>query len=225
MNETLFTNRPSRQSLPSPLRASHDPPSLVVIDLETLGTAAGSVICQIAAARIDADLIPGFAADPESDPSDAVTDLFHEDVSIASGIKAGLTIDPETVAWWLRQDRKVAANVLLPKEPVDLGEALHRFTGWLYQFPPGVVYGKGPSFDLGILAAAYEAFGKPTPWHYTDERCLRTERMLLEHFGVPWPKVENPHPHHAVHDATTEAVELATARIAAERMRMEPGRK
>lgn len=81
-------------------------------------------------------------------------------------------------------------------DPVDLKEALQRFTYWLISLSadhnqPVVTYlamanddrvklddiriwSHGAAFDPPILAAAYEAVGLPVPWHYRAPRDTRT---------------------------------------------------
>lgn len=55
----------------------------IMLDLETLGTCPGSVILQIGAVRSNNGL--------------------ERTITIDSCLRAGLTVDGDTIGWWLRQ--------------------------------------------------------------------------------------------------------------------------
>lgn len=169
-----------------------------VIDLETLGTGPGCVICTLGAVEIDRDRL------------EVVNNRFYTRIDILSCLDAGLTVDPDTVIWWLRNPSVALINETLTVAPrLSLRDALTEFAAYLKAAGGDiVVYGNGPSFDLSILRAAYEAVGIPLPWRYPNERCVRTFLANIPRHGGHTVKVENTNPHHALYDAITEADEM-----------------
>jgi hypothetical protein len=169
-----------------------------IIDLETLGTRPGSIIPVLAAVEIDLDR-----------RSPAVSS-YYSLISISSCIDAGLRLDYETLKWWLGQAHAPFGEVFTPdSERRPLREVLEGFA--VYLGPQPIVYGNGPTFDLGLLAAAYDACKLPLPWQYRHERCLRTEKAAILRAGGKWERVTNPQLHHARFDASCEAQEFINA--------------
>lgn len=83
----------------------------------------------------------------------------------------GLTIDGNTIMWWLQQTPD-AKKDLKGLYPLDLYSALKQFSKFCndrYQ-----IWGNSARFDLGILENAYQTVGLPIPWDFRKERCLRT---------------------------------------------------
>ena len=137
-------------------------------------------------------------------------------------VKYPLTRDPRTVQWWSEQSDDAQAAFT---DPVDLREALDRFTAWLYDVTRvnreetgnsnACIWSHGASFDPPILAAAYEAVGLPVPWHY---RAPRDTRTLFDVAGITdhteWLK-QHPGPlglaHHALDDSICQARAVCAA--------------
>jgi hypothetical protein len=126
-----------------------------MLDLETLGTAPGSVILSIGACDID-----------------CLSDDFLRFIDPASALAAGLTCDLETLTWWLRQPAYVRAQLSREGEP--LTGVLRSFARWLGPEPVDEIWAKGASFDFPLLLAAYHAVQERSPWVYSRERCFRT---------------------------------------------------
>jgi hypothetical protein len=132
------------------------------------------------------------------------------------GSKYPLTRDPQTVQWWSEQSDEAQAAFA---DPVDLREALKRFTSWLVNLMPEAptgdyltnlrLWSHGSHFDPPILAAAYAACGLSVPWHY---RAPRDTRTIFDAAGIAdhsaW-LAEHPGPlgvaHHALDDAICQA--------------------
>lgn len=132
----------------------------VMIDLETLGTEPGATIISIGAVRFS--------------PSGVWEDMtFYRSVSPQSCQDAGLTIDADTLEWWLGQDDEVQ-DVLTGGDP--LLAVLSDFTA--FYADADEIWAFSPSFDCSILAAAYDAVGEDTPWGFRDERDARTLAAL-----------------------------------------------
>lgn len=126
------------------------------LDLETMGKRPGCAIMSIGALRwtLEGD----------------VGEEFFCNVTLDSCVAAGLTLDPETVMWWMSQDE--AARNAWMVNAVPLREALLSFSRWYRKGDR--VWGNDETFDNAILVAAYDAVGLPVPWKYYHNRCFRT---------------------------------------------------
>lgn len=165
----------------------------IMVDLETLGTAPGSVIVTLAAVR--------FGGTPRR-----ILDKFVRHIRPDSCEKVGLRCDASTALWWMNQSEDARVRIDEgQKSAVTLAEALQEFAFWM----PGEVkgrriWGNGASFDCAVLAAAYRACHIALPWRYSGERCYRTVKAL--HPEVPMER-QGTH-HDALDDATSQALHL-----------------
>lgn len=146
----------------------------VMLDLETMGTAATSAICAIGAVKFDSDL--------------GVTDKFYTVVDLESSIKKGFDIDGSTVKWWMKQ--KDAARKEIFGKGQHIKNALVDFQKWL-----GTgniqVWGNGSDFDNTILANAFRKYGVDKPWDYRFNRCYRT--MVASFPGIDVARIGTYH--------------------------------
>ena len=175
----------------------------VMVDIETLGTSNDAVILSIGAVK--------FLSDPTLlVPDDVLPSLveggFYTNVDPTS--QPDRKIDASTMMWWFDQSQEARAALRTP-EPIGLITDLSQLT----QYVRGCdeVWSHGASFDLAILRHAYEQLHLKTPWHYTDVRDTRTLFSLIgkdQRDGL-WP--ENPHKHHALHDAAAQAIAVGRA--------------
>lgn len=158
--------------------------------------------------------------DPQYDP---VTETYRQ---------YPLHRDPDTVRWWSEQSEAAQAAFT---DPVDLREALERFTMWLIRQSadreqPVItrlamdhyewvkledlkIYAHGPQFDISILEAAYHAVGLPVPWHY---RAPRDTRTVFDMAGITdhsaWlAQHATGTVHHALDDAICQARAVCAA--------------
>lgn len=132
---------------------------------------------------------------------------------------AGSTPDPDTMAWWAKQDPSVWAHVT--RDPVEPGEGMRRFSAWARALggdPVLVVFPtwdfmwvhyylvlflgrKGNPFGIGALDVKSAVFGAlPQFDRFKDVAKRRMPRELLE--GCP------PHTHKALEDAVGQGVWL-----------------
>lgn len=161
----------------------------IMIDIETLGTAPNGAIVSIGAVQFDMET--------------GETGLWYsEAVSLKSSVNAGLTMDPETVLWWLKQDpaaveawRKDSHSLLNCLRALDTFFGQCRTPG-----PPLLVWANAPTFDLAILRTAHEKVGLAVPWHFSNERCIRTLVQLSRDFGYD-PKSVPREKGNLAHDA------------------------
>lgn len=162
----------------------------VMVDIETLGLDPGAAILSIGAVRFD---------------TAGLGQEYYRNVDLKSCEAAGLEIDAGTLDWWLSQDEEVQ-DVLTGG--IELEAVLREFSHEYYGHADEI-WANSPSFDCDILAAAYEAVGQDTPWHYSDERCCRTL------FSLPMaPEIDREGDHHNALDDAKHQARVASATLA-----------
>lgn len=171
----------------------------VMIDIETIGTAPGSVIASIAAVAFrPGEVIPDRAEQSRDG-------AFFQSVDISDCADLGLTVDAETLLWWLDQPD-------VARQQLEGGDSLSASLNGLRQFinrvDADLLWGNSPKFDMTMLERGYDAIGMPAPWEFYELRDYRTLTGLspalpaeVERAGVE---------HHALDDAYHQA------RVAAE---------
>ena len=117
----------------------------------------------------------------------------------------GLRPSAGTITWWLT-DKSVtdeARSLFVDPHAVQLPLALDAFSDWINS-EPVEMWGNSAAFDCGLLAAAYTACGKETPWAFWRERCYRTVKSLP---GAEDVKLVRTGTHHnALDDAKYQAL-------------------
>ena len=137
----------------------------IMVDIETLGTAPGSVVLSIGAVYFG----------PEG-----LGEKFYEVIDKRDSLERGLTTDKSTVDWWAKQSadaRKVLIDAVTDDVALPLDEVLKRFS--VYVKPGCKVWGNGAGFDNPLIEALYRNVGKPAPWKFWDSRCFRTLKALF----------------------------------------------
>ena len=138
-----------------------------MLDLETLGLAPGCAIVSIGAV----------AFDPEGYIHDGPKVQFSRSIDVLTCLLSGLTVDPQTVAWW-RTQSEAARKALTQEDTTPLARALAAFSEWYAQLQFDSVWANGPAADIVWLEAAYRAIGERAPWSHRDVRCVRTVKAL-----------------------------------------------
>ena len=82
----------------------------VMVDLETLGKRAGCVIVSVGAVKFD----------PKTGFVD-VDNSFYKAITVESAMRYGLTVDPETLRWWMKHSKE--AQAVFSARIAALGEA------------------------------------------------------------------------------------------------------
>lgn len=160
-------------------------PTNVMIDLETLGTKPGCIILSVAA-------IPFH--------STCLQPVFYEKISQDSCISSGLVSDPDTIAWWNKQNPLVRNEAFSGTK--HLIEVLDELALWMADLPTRpLIWGNGADFDAPILAAAFGKCGLKLPWSYGTSRCYRTLKNLFPAFDTVRAAVS----HNALEDAIAQA--------------------
>ena len=126
---------------------------------------------------------------------------FHE-----SGHK-----DPDTMIWWEEQDPTVRMEAFgtFLNGSYALAYKLQTF---LDQFPASRWFVANPAaFDRAFINDLFSTQNLRNPFHYRS-LCLRSMRFGLtpnQEWGESrTDRYENPMPHHALHDATEQALDL-----------------
>lgn len=153
-----------------------------MIDLETMGTTPGCAIVSIGAVQFD--LLTG-----------KIGQKFYVTVDIESCLNVGLTINGDTLMWWLDQGDKARAK--LKEDPTHIMEALTKFSQFIALTQVKHLWGNSASFDCSILAACYDKLNLSKPWSHWDELCFRTIKNL---FPGNFPKKNETKAHNPIYD-------------------------
>lgn len=127
----------------------------LMLDLETFGKSSNAVISQIGACYFD--------------PSGRVGRTFFHNVDARSCQEVGLTLDADTIYWWLSQSKEAQESLL--RERIPLNRILTKFTR--FSRFADVIWSHA-TFDFVILRNAYLAAGISFPFSYRAARDIRT---------------------------------------------------
>ena len=159
----------------------------IMVDLETMGSTPGSAIVSLGAVAFDP--ITG-----------TLGEEFYRVIDLGSCQRAGLTIDSDTVKWWLRQPD--AARAQLDRADAEpLATVLGWFATWWRRQSGQFIWGHGANFDEPLLSCAFRAAHVVVPWRYSDARCTRTIFALT---GERPDRTQGTH-HNALDDAKAQA--------------------
>jgi exodeoxyribonuclease VIII len=164
----------------------------LMIDLEAMGRMPDGAILSIGAVGFDRSTgLPLEGAE------------FLHNVSLSSAMKAGLTVNPQTIEWWMAQPEE-ARKALLDPAPVSLGAALEALTWFWFTGRFSEMWSH--QFDSVLLLSAYEKLGRKVPWSYRQVRDLRTWESIYGRL----PKVpQEGVPHSALDDARHQVKQMS----------------
>lgn len=169
----------------------------IMIDIETMGINKPCILT-IGAIRFNrtknVDKDKTYLSLPEKD-------IFYRRITLQSCLDVGLTVDTDTVKWWMSQDRKVLDEAMFSNVKVSLSTALTDLHNWVNRGDR--VWGNGSSFDITILDEAYFRCGMNSPWSFWNVRDLRT---LYDVGGIKSKDVKKTSAHHALHDCYYQIV-------------------
>jgi hypothetical protein len=173
----------------------------VMVDIETLNTAANSIVLSVAAVRFDRSKLDVFG------------ETFHEHISIDSNIKYGRTFSESTVLWWFEQSLE-ARTAISRASRIPLEEAVLRLSKFIKR--DDRIWGNGAAFDNAILSSMFKDVGIERPWLFRNDMCYRTLKEL-------YPNVQKPEFIGVAHDALADAYYQAahTQRIFARKNELE----
>lgn len=132
----------------------------VMMDMETFGTRAGCALRSLGAV----------AFDPRGN---GINSKFYANISLASCLQAGLTVDANTLAWWDEQSAEARAGLYRPS-PQPLDKVAGEFHTWFVQQQGDVIWSHGANFDEPLWQSAAAAVGRAPPWKFWNVRCTRT---------------------------------------------------
>ena len=162
----------------------------VMIDIETMGTRPNAPIISIGAVAFDAD---------------GITSEFYANVSLGSAVRSGAAIDPNTVMWWMRQNKSAQdAFNDAQAQTVRLGDALVNMDLWIDWSTVKGVWGNGATFDNVIMRESYTRLEITCPWPFWNDKCYRTVKSAYPDIAL----VRAGEHHHALDDAKSQALHL-----------------
>ncbi|EII4866323.1 3'-5' exoribonuclease, partial [Escherichia coli] len=165
------------------------------VDLETMGANTNAPIVVIGAVFFD----------PETGE---IGPVFYIVISLTDAMNTGAVPDGGTIEWWLKQSSEARAAILT--DQVKMKDALLRFRQFVNEHSDEKfvqVWGNGATFDNAILRTSYERLDIPCPWHYSNDRDVRTivEMGKITDFNarsvIPFEGVR----HNALDDALHQA--------------------
>ncbi len=174
----------------------------VMVDLETMSTAAHAAFVQLGAVAFD----PCGTTLPSVDQPSFV---FYRNVDLASCIDLGLHVDGGTVMWWLQRSEEARASLLNPS-PEPVRNVLADFAQWFMKVTArdSYIWSHGLTFDVPILAEAYRRLGRKTPWFFSRAHDTRT---IFDRAGFKLPSADTRvGGHNALQDALVQAAGVQT---------------
>lgn len=157
----------------------------VMIDLETFSTRNNACILIIAGIKFNRN-------DPHI-PLEKM-DKIYMIVDSTSCEKIGMHIDEKTVQWWnnIGDDCK---KDIFSNNRKDIKECLKEFTKWFGKSER--IWSHGATFDIPILADAYNRCDLEVPWKFWNARDTRT---LFEIANVKVKDLPQEKLHNALYD-------------------------
>lgn len=135
----------------------------LTVDLETLGTEPTSVITAIGAVFFDLE---------------GETKEFYTTVDAQSCLDAGLTVNGDTIMWWMQQSN-AARQALKSKYPATLETALSMYGSFVANNrTKNLCVWTHATFDAPILDYAFKIVDVKNPVHYKENRDIRTLTYL-----------------------------------------------
>jgi hypothetical protein len=136
----------------------------IMVDLETMDNVASAAIVSIGA--VECNLITGETGD-----------TFYRVVELEGQTDLGMTINSETLYWWLKQS-DAAREALVVEGRLSLKEMCEAFDRWVHYLDASNkklrLWGNGASFDNAILRYAFRQLGETFPTEWWNDRDMRT---------------------------------------------------
>lgn len=161
----------------------------VMVDLETMGTAAGSPIISLGAAVFTAN---------------SLVDTFYIDISLQSNFDLGRYPDAATVLWWMQQSDSARDSISKAKDAVTLAEGMEAFKVFCAQHDVKYMWGNGATFDNTIIASSCRDAKVDYPISFRGDMCFRTVKNSYPHLDIEFQGTA----HNAVDDAVHQVMYL-----------------
>lgn len=134
----------------------------VMLDIETTSQAPNAAIISIGAVFFN-PITGNIGAE------------FYQVIDLEDAMQYG-QVGASTLQWWMKQSDEARA-IFNDKDTMPLKDALLELNDWLYQiegYKNRIVWGNGATFDNVILSNAYTATKMTKPWHFSNDRDVRT---------------------------------------------------
>lgn len=133
----------------------------IMLDIETMAACPNAAIVSVAA--VPFDLKTNQTGKP-----------FHEIVDIQSCIDLGLSVSGSAIAFWARQKDEIRKQ--LTDKGKNITHVLFEFRKYMQDLNGKSIkiWAMSPQFDMVILGNAYNKLRQDNPWHYRNERDVRT---------------------------------------------------
>lgn len=145
----------------------------VMLDLETMGVIPGCPIIQIGA------VAHNFSTN--------YIDTHSCNISLQTSLLRGFKLEADTLYWWLQQDQE-AIEKLFELPLIHIEKAVQDFYDWYRRLSDEgkvetYLWSHGASFDVPILAYAFNVIGMEIPWDHRNIRDTRTLFAIAEQYG------------------------------------------
>jgi inhibitor of KinA sporulation pathway (predicted exonuclease) len=165
----------------------------LMVDIETLDSSGTAAVIAIGACVFDFDDI-SYSFSMQIDPTAA--------------LQFG-TVSDATMKWWGEQDEAVRERMFSgDTTPMD---AAYAFAAFVKQHKVKEVWANSPTFDCVILRHLFKSVGVDVPWHYRDERCVRTLYALWRELQPADTGINAAYSETGAHDAVIDARNQARA--------------
>ncbi len=161
----------------------------LMIEIETTGKRPGCCILSIGADGID---------------KNGLEVNFYARISYDKSKAEGFDDDPETIAWWRKQDEETRREAFGGRD--FPGDIVREFVSFVEKnFDTNArnfsVWSKGSDFDFPILKAYLDAYEETTPWPFCTQRDYRTLQAVFPFIKKAESNVEK---HNALEDAKAQ---------------------
>lgn len=163
----------------------------LMIDLETLGTAANAPVVAIGAVFFDP-------------MTGQLGDQFEVTIEVEDALHYGV-MSGSTFKWWMSQSDAARQKVVRGRESADI--AFKMFRNFAMGHGDDVQpWGNGASFDIAILDYAFpRILNKPAPWKFWNVRDCRTIKELATGIVDFDSSMKSGVAHTALDDAISQA--------------------
>lgn len=173
----------------------------LMIDIETMGDAILSV-----------GAVP-FSIHPERMEIESIDRSFYAKVPLRASLEAGMNLDPNTVEWWLQQDKAAQDELLSGARFQTLRElclSFHDFFSNRVAKPADMtLWDKPPMFDIRLMREAFELAAVVWPFHYAATRDVRVILDVAKAADMTAVlELVNPLKHSALGDARHQAQQV-----------------
>lgn len=164
----------------------------IMIDIETVSTLPTAAVVSIGAVEFFPD-------------RGVLGKELYVPVNLQSSVDAGLTVDADTLCWWMAQG-EAARAVFNDESKAPLSDALTALGNFV---PAGAkVWGHGAGFDPVVLENACRAIKAKVPWSY---RVVRDTRTIFDLAKIKLGEHAIGTHHNALDDARHQAKAVCSA--------------